>query len=1024
MNKLYLGLILLLSVLAMPAVAKEIKGVVHDENGQPIIGVSVYSKDASAGSVTDVKGAYKLNVKDDAVVIFSYIGYNTKELKVSDSKANFAVVKLAPDNMLLQEVVVVGYGTEIKANLLGAVDNVSMKDLENRPITQASMALQGQIAGVEVIQNSGQPGNDQGAIRIRGVSSIANENEPLVLIDGVEGNINQLNPKDIESMSVLKDASSAAIYGNRAAAGVVLITTKSGAGSDGKLKVSYSGSYSVQETTALPKPVKVMEYLDLKEQMFLYNGEIKNFDSERAKYASGELVSVNSYLKHFQIAPMQDHYLSASMGGKNYNGAVSIGFSDQEGVLKGTDNKKMSFRSNIDMYSPKRKFFTKFNLSGYRQDRTASALGTNQAIQDIHRAGPTSVFQSYNGIYGFYGRHMGQLEAGGRQKLISNQLNAKIALGVEPIKNLKIIGSFATVYYNGNTNEFVAPIVTSGDIYGDIQNKNANYISIKNTNTLSTTTELTASYKKDVKLHSFSGLIGASQYWWKNDWSSARRDNMMAFVPELNMGDPATQINEGGASERATQSLFARFGYSYDNRYLLELNARYDGSSRFFNDKWGLFPSVAAGWRVSQESFFKNSIVSQYVDNLKVRASWGRLGNEYISSAYTGYPVMNPDCIYDFGNAIVAGSAITSLSNKSTSWETSEQTNIGLDVTVLNKFTFTADVFYKKTTDILMKLPIPPSLVGDVNAGPFQNAGAMENKGLEMTLNYRQTYKNDMYVDVTANATFLRNKVLDLKGVSPIINSSLPIAHIEGNPLGAYYGYVTDGVYQFSDFTWQNNSDANVPLNERVYKLKDGLPVPSEGKPRPGDLKFKDLGGADGKPDGAINLDYDRAIIGNSFPDVSLSLNFSWGWKGIDFNMFWQSVIGRDMYNQGPMVVPFFNDNGNVWKDMVDKAWTVDNQNNKHPRLNYDTKTANLRSDYYIYDASFLRLKNIEVGYTFPARWTQKAFISKLRVYAGIQNAWTLTNFPGWDPERPSTNIASEVYPQVRIYNFGINVNF
>ena len=494
------------------------------------------------------------------------------------------------------------------------------------------------------VQNSGQPGQDQGSIRIRGVSSIANNNEPLVLIDGVEGDINQINPKDIESMSVLKDASSAAIYGNRAAAGVVLITTKSGEGS-GELKVSYNGSFSLQETTALPEPVKVLEWLDLKEEMFLYNGEIKNYDSDREKYISGEKVSVNYYLRHFRIAPMHDHYLSMSMGGKNYNGSVSLGYGNQEGVLKGTDNEKISFRSNVSMYSTNRKFFTTLNLSGYRKDMTSTAMGTNQTIQDIHRAGPTSIFKAYNGLYGFYGRHMGQLEAGGRTKNISNQLTAKISAGVEPVKGLKIQGSFATVYFNSRNDQFVAPIYTVGDLYGDVQNKVASFIEIKNSTTLSTTTELTASYKKRFDRHDLSVLVGASQYWWRNEWEMARRDNMSSFTPSLNMGDPATQVNDNAINERATRSLFGRVNYSYDDRYLFEVNVRYDGSSRFYNKKWGLFPSVAAGWRISQESFFKNSGVTEYINNLKLRVSWGRLGNEYITSNYTGYPTLSTDKI-------------------------------------------------------------------------------------------------------------------------------------------------------------------------------------------------------------------------------------------------------------------------------------------------------------------------------------------------------------------------------------------
>ena len=525
-----LTLVFLLSAVAAASQPTEIKGIVQDEYGKPMPGVAVFIKDTGTGTITDNNGEYSLDIPSkDVVVTFQFLGYKTIELPLSGSMERFSHVKMELDNLVFDEIVVIGYGTQKKANLLGAAENVSVKDLENRPVTSASMALQGTVAGVDVVQNSGQPGNDQGTIRIRGISSIENNNEPLVLIDGVEGDINQLNPRDIETMSVLKDASSAAIYGNRAAAGVVLITTKSGEGA-GKLRVSYNGSFSLQEPTELPTPVKVLEWLDLKEEMYLYNGEIKNFDSEREKYISGERVSANYYLKHFRVAPMHDHYLSMTMGGKNYNGNISVGYSYQDGVLKGTDNEKISFRSNTTMYSNNRKFSTTLNISGYRKDMTSTALGTNQTIMDIHRAGPTSVYLAYNGIYGFYGRHMGQLEAGGRTKNISNQLTAKLSMGYEPVKGLKIQGSFATVYYQSRNDQFVAPIYTAGDLYGDVQNKVASYLEIRNSLTLSTTTEVTATYKKKIRRHDISALLGASQYWWKNEWESARRDNMSSFT--------------------------------------------------------------------------------------------------------------------------------------------------------------------------------------------------------------------------------------------------------------------------------------------------------------------------------------------------------------------------------------------------------------------------------------------------------------------------------------------------------------
>lgn len=1025
MNKFYLSIMALCAPALLWAQSRELTGKVVDEEGRPLAGVTIYVKQTGDGTTSTPAGTYRLKVKEvPAAVTFTFVGYTPRELSTADSKADFALVKMEPDVTNIHDVVVVGYGTQTKVNLTGAVDNVSVRDLETRPITQTSMALQGQVAGVDVVQNSGQPGDDYGTIRIRGVSSIENNNEPLVLIDGVEGDINRINPKDIASISVLKDASSASIYGSRAGAGVVLVTTKTGGGSSGKLSVSYNGSFSVQEPTTLPEPVKIMEYLDLREEMFLYNGEVRNFDQDRAKYASGEKVAVNYYLRHFRVAPMHDHHLGVSMGGRNYRSAVSLGYSDQDGVLRGTENRKMTFRANLDMYSSSRRFFTKFNVSGYRSEMTDLALGSSTAIMDIHRAGPQSIFQAYNGLYGYYGRHRAQLDAGGRILNTVNQLNAKVTMGVEPVKGLIVQGSFATVYYDSKRDQFVAPITTVGDLYGDTLNQQESSIDVRNSGTLSTTSELTATYKKRIRRHEINLLLGVSQYWWKNEWESTGRKNLSGNKPSLNFGDPATVYNSSEVSKRTSRSLFARAGYSYDDRYLFEFNIRRDGSSRFVNKKWGTFPSVSAGWRISEESFFKHSALTHAIDNLKLRVSWGRLGNEYIASNYTGYAVLSYGNYYDFGGTMVGGAAITELSNPDTTWETSEMTNIGLDLSLLRQLTLTVDLFYKRTTGVLMKKPVAPSLIGNVNGGTFQNAGSMENKGLELTLAWRRTFRNKLSLNATFITSFVRNKILDV-GETPIIApNGLPFINRNGSPTGAFYGYRMEGIYQFEDFTWQNGSDPNVPLDQREYKLKPELPVPSEGTPRPGDLKFADLSGPDGKKDGKIDLAYDRTVIGNPFPDVTLSFNAGLEWKGIDFNMFWQASLGRDMYNQGSMVIPFYSDTGNVWRYMADRRWTADNPTDRYPRLNYDAKTVSTRSSYYIFDGSYLRLKNIELGYTFPARWTSAIRISKLRVYAGIQNAWTLTKFPGWDPERPSTNISSEIYPQVRIYNFGLNVTF
>ena len=1009
--------------LQMKAQELPISGIVVDETGEPLVGALVNVPETRQNATTDLDGKFKIVLSKKGVMVkFTYVGYKPLEIK-ADSEALFKTVVMKQDATNLNEVVVVGYGTQTKVNLTGAVENVAVKDLETRPITQTSMALQGQVAGVDVVQNSGQPGDDYGSIRIRGVSSIENNNEPLVLIDGVEGDINSINPKDIASISVLKDAASASIYGSRAGAGVVLVTTKTGSSNSGRLSVTYNGGFSLQQPTTLPKPVKVMEYMDLREEMFLYNGEIRNFDSDRSLYATGEKVSTNYYLRHFRVSPMHDHHLSVGMNADNYKSAVTVGYSEQEGILKGTENKKATFRANIDMKTPNKLFFTVFNVSGMHNEMTDMALGSASAILDIHRAGPMSIFQGYNGMYGYYGRHMAQLEAGGRIKTTVNQLNAKIAAGID-WKGLRVQGSFAAVYYQSHRDQYIAPISTIGDLYGDNLNQQESRMDVRNSSTLSTTAELTATWRRRFGRHDINLLLGVSQYWWRNVWEDAGRKNMTGDKPSLNFGDPSTMSNQSEINERASRSVFGRAGYNYDGRYLFEFNIRRDGSSRFVYNKWGTFPSVSGGWRISQEKFMQESAAASWLDNLKLRASWGRLGNEYISSNYTGYAVLSNGAYYDFNGTMVGGAAITELSNPYTTWETSEMTNIGLDIALLNKFTLTAEVFYKRTTGVLMKKPVAPSLIGNVNGGTFQNAGKMENKGFELTLSYHQRFRNKLNLNASFMTSVVRNKILDV-GETPIIAANgNPFIHVAGSPVGAYYGYQQDGIYQFEDFTWQNNSDPNISLDQRQYQLKAGQPVPSEGSPRPGDLKYRDISGPDGKPDGKIDLAYDRAVIGNPFPDVTFSLNVSAEWHGFDFNMFWYASVGRDMYNQGPMVIPFYNDGGNVWRYMADRRWTADNPSNEHPRLNYDTRTATTRSSYYVFDASYLRLKNVEIGYTFPARWTKKAFISKLRIYAGLQNALTFTKYPGWDPERVSSNVASEVYPQVRIYNFGLNINF
>ena len=1021
---LWIGIILF--PIWMHAQTVNVKGIVQDDKGVPMPGATVVISGSSKGTMTDLDGRFFLKeVKEGASLEVSFIGYVTQTVQATNAPLK---ISLLPDVAGLEEIVVVGYGSQKKVNLLGAVENISMKELENRPLTSASMALQGQVAGVDVVQQSGQPGEDYGTIRIRGVSSIENNNEPLVLIDGIEGDINDVNPKDIETMSVLKDASSAAIYGSRAAAGVILITTKSG--SEGDMRVSYNFNYGIQQSTQLPKPVDVFTWIDLKQEMLIYNGQKSQADAledVREDYLSGKKVATNYYDFFFRTAPQQDHYLNISGGNRYTKASVSLGYTGQDGVLLGTSANKYTFRTNVDMKSKRNIINFKFNLSGYRKEIDEYTKSSSTVISSIHRAGPTSVFQAQNGLYGYYGMYYAQKELGGGGKKTQDGLSGRSQLTLNLFDGFKVIGAFNINYGQTRGTVFAPPLMTASDLYGDSQTEQQSYYEVRNIHSFSTTAEATAHYDKTFnKSHKLSAMAGFSQYKYNYDTEYARREDYTDFVPSLMHGSSATQINSDTQAERALRSFFARVGYSYKGRYLVEGNFRADGSSRFKNNKWGYFPSVSAGWRISEESFFQKIDPKRIVNNLKLRASWGMLGNESISSYYTGYDQIDMDFPYDLNGSVVSGAGLIAISNPNTTWETTRQTNIGIDLSLWNSFTVSADYFYKYTYDMLMQMPIPPSL--GISSIPFQNAGSMENKGFELTLGYKKRINKDLRITAAATLSHVSNKIIDLNGQGPIFhkiadNSTPILISMEGQPYGSFYGYNVIGIFQESDFTWQNDSDPTIPVDERNYQLKSGIPTQAEN-PRPGDLRFEDISGPDGKPDGVIDMDYDRKIIGKQFPDLTYSLTLGAEYKGFDMNLFFHGVTGRDLYNCGAMVVPFANDNGNVWADMVDSRWTYENKSNTNPRLFNDNTRMNIRSNYYLQDASFLRLKNIEIGYSLPQKVLQKLHIEKCRIYAGIQNAFTITGFKGWDPERPATNISSDVYPQVRVYNFGLNLNF
>lgn len=988
-----------------------LKGQVLDNNGDPIIGATVKVEGTKNATVTDLDGNFTLNNVTGKKLQVSYIGYQNQVVDINN-RSNIKIT-MHEDNKTLGEVVVVGYGTQKKANLTGAVSSVSVEDMGDRPITNSSTLLQGTASGVYALQKSGQPGADGANINIRGVGTL-NNSDPLVLIDGFPGNMSDVDASEIQSISVLKDAASASIYGNRAANGVILITTKKGA--SGKASVSYTGYYGVQEATRLPKTLNSYEYATLYNEMCQNIGQaIKYSDEELTKFKDGTdpMYPNNNYFDiYYRTAHMQNHRVNVSGGSDAFQYAVMFGYLDQEGILKCTDYNKADFRANLDSYFLNKNLRVSTRLAGNLGNKTQPTdlwstiwYSTNAPIYPVKNAAGQWV--ALNGERNYLGeaiegsttkqkRHTfnGQVEA--EYKLL-NGFSAQITYGY----NAEFIDNNA---FNAN--------VTLANTDGSTKSLASN-LTVTNTTNIQTLLTGLLRYDHTFGKHTIGALVGYSEEYFDWKWNSGYRSGFINNTQrELNLGDASSQTNNSGHYDLGLQSVFGRINYNYDNKYLFEANVRRDGSSRFSKgNKWGSFPSFSAGWVMTEEKFMKDT--RSWLDMLKLRASWGKLGNQNINSYYVGSDILSTGNNYSFGGTLASGVAIRDLTNKKVSWETTTQTDFGFDVNFSNGIWATFDYFIKKTDDILMQTPIPLTM-GNLSR-PYSNVGKVENKGFELTLGYNKIFANGLKLKTNANFSHIKNKITDLNGASPIINS--PKVQKEGYAINSFYGYVQDGIYQINDFTWQNNSDPTIAHKDRQYQLKEGVVRVNDFNPQPGDIKYKDLSG-----DGIVDLDNDRKVIGKQFPDLSYAWSVNLDWKNWDFNMFWQGVAGIDGYTYYEIATCFsgFANMGDWWLD----RWTPENPGNKYPRLTNDGTRNNIHSTFYMEDASYLRLKNIELGYTFDKKLLPALGACKIRLYGSIQNALTFTSYKGFDPEQETGETRAEAYPQTRIYTVGLSVNF
>lgn len=995
----------------------KIWGVVSDAFG-PIAGANVVVKGTTNGTITDMDGRFSLDAPKGAKLQISYIGYITKELTV-DTKTDY-VIELVEDSQALEEVVVVGYGTEKKVNVIGSIAQIGSEKLENRSTPQLSNVLTGQMAGVTVIQRSGRPGNSGGEIRVRGVGSFggeSNKSDALVLIDGIPGKLNDVSSEDVESISVLKDASTAAIYGSRAANGVILVTTKTG--KEGKVSVGYNGYVGFNTPTALPEFVDTWQYATLYNEAVgreaYTQEEIQKFrdGSDPDHYANARYLDEVFSRKGLQTG----HDVTINGGNAENKYMVSFGYLKQNGIVEKNDYQRYNARVNlINEILLGLKLTSR--LSGvYGNRKEPMAPGGDDAdnmlvlIQKALRfPGLTPTILS-DGSFGagreLHGTPAGWIKSDSFYENPEFSLNANVRLDYNPIKDLQLSAIGAYTYTNGEERTYRSTMKLSGDrVLGPSELKH------KMGKTIYKTFQATAEYNKTIGGHTFGILAGYS--WEQEDYRYVQgsRDKFPGNdLPYLNAGSPDNQKSEGTGNAWAIQSGFGRLRYNFNERYLFESTVRYDGSSRFpQSKKFGFFPSVAAGWRLSEENFFKENESLGFISNLKLKVSWGRLGNQNIGN-YPYQSVYELGQNYPFGDTYTQGAAVTTAVDPTIKWEETETIDGGLEAVFWNGLlSVNASYFNRRTYDILYK---PSGSVSTILGQKISemNTGELKNFGWEFEVGHRNKI-GDVSYNVNANLSIIKNKLTTL-GVGNVEQLNGMVGNgsdlFIGYPIQMYYGYVSDGVF----------------LDENDIKswYDQSKVTPN---PQPGDIRYKDISGPDGVPDGKIDPNYDRVYLGSRIPKFTFGLNLGVEYKGLDLSVLLQGVAGVTGMLDGFAGWAFRGD-GNIQKWQAEGRFDPANPTRypAYPRLEdlSNSTTPNIvTSDFWTQDASYIRLKNIQLGYTFPKKMLQAAKISNLRVYVQAENPLCWNKYkPGWDPE---INTSGNYYPILATYTFGVNFKF
>jgi TonB-linked SusC/RagA family outer membrane protein len=1004
--------------------------VLDASNQQALIGVNIQVIGTQIGAITDINGAFSLEINKGNVLKFSFLGFTAQDITIQD--ATPLTIKLETETQSLQDMVVVGYKREFRSDVASAISSVKAKDIAKLPVLGIDQALQGQVAGVQVTQATGAPGDDI-SVRIRGVNTLGNNN-PLFIIDGVPttGSINMFSTNDIESIEVLKDGAAAAIYGARAANGVVLITTKKG--KSGKPSFSFDMYQGIQQATHLP------DLLDSKDYLMIRNEAITNANSLRDPRRQLPLYDTkildtlpnNKWLnKVFSPAHMSRYYLSATGGGPHGSYYLMGEYVDQQGIYTGQGFKKYSVRMNSEIGNSWLKVGN--NLSFSVTDRkligsSGDGGGPGNELSGIRYAliaapvfpiyrsdgtfHPTSSELGDPGLYGDGNANPLAFNAATNWNIKRYRVFGNVFAELTPLKNLHFRTNLGADFIF--TNEKLFKERLSAAIYSPTS-LNESRVFEQNL-----VWNNSVDYRLQAGKHKVSFLAGMEAIVNRVNYLGASANNFTRTDPlfrNINNSVAQTLTNVGASgitSEWSLYSFFGQLNYSYGGRYVLNASIRRDGSSRFGQgNRFGNFPSVSAAWNVSNEAFFANI---KAISALKIRASYGQLGNQDIGNYPYSSLVQTGQKVYSFGGDVATGARLVETGNSKIKWETTTQYNLGIDLSLLkDRITISADVYQKTTSDIIVRVPVPEA--GGGSNPPYINAGKVQNKGLDLNLNYRNRFKKGSY-GITGNLSLVRNKVISLADSEPILGgfglSDGPITKTEpGYPIGSFFLYKKLGIFQTQE-----------EIARSPFQTTDT---------RPGDVKFADLNN-----DGVIN-DKDRAHQGSPFPKFIYGLNVNLQYKNFDLSIFAQGVQGNQIYFlYGNFAYETQSRGFNSYSAILDR-WTPTNPSNNIPKVSLDDRNGNRRiSTRFLEDGSYLRIKNLTIGYDLMKGLKLKG-VSAARLYLTIQNALTFTHYKGLDPEIQANtndtkgyNVSSDLavgidwgtVPAPRTYTLGIHLDF